>query len=255
MFEAHPSAEAFDRFLLSTSQTGRHTNNPQVMRHLLSDCAVCRDRLISMGWSKPRLARLLQLTAKDDLPEAEAVPAYDYSRSFAAADQAVSAFLLLPSRATEIPVATFAGRSSSLAGRRARSRTGPAEPAVLDSPGLDPGSWSTAARRRALQGRRRDAAVRRSGSDRRRGLFRPIRREARCGGRISSTQRLGTVTASVFARQRPATMRPRRRWRSPGSSVDAREPRIPCCAPGCSKKRALRSLVFPGPLSTSHRHA
>ncbi len=106
MFEAHPSAEAFDRFLLSTSQAGRYTDNPQVMLHLLSDCAVCRDRLSSMGWSKPRLARLLQLTAKGDLPEAEAMPAYDYSRSFAAVDQAVSAFLA-PEPRTERPVATL----------------------------------------------------------------------------------------------------------------------------------------------------
>jgi tetratricopeptide (TPR) repeat protein len=113
MFAEHPSAEAFDTFLRSTSQAGRYTRNTQVMRHLLSDCAVCRDRLSAMGWSKPRLTRLLQLTAKDDLLEPEAAPVYDYSLAFAEADRAVSAFLASEPQA-ETPVATLMEEFDSL---------------------------------------------------------------------------------------------------------------------------------------------
>ena len=92
MFEDHPSAEDFEGFLRGTSRSGRQAQNARVLRHLLSDCAFCRDRLNATGWSRQRLARLIQPRAEGESQEATA-PAYDYSGAFAAADRAVTEFL------------------------------------------------------------------------------------------------------------------------------------------------------------------
>ncbi len=93
MSQDHPSAEDFEGFLRGAPRPARQSRNAQVMRHLLSDCADCRSRLSAMGWSPQRLTRLLQLRAEDDPAEVETAPAYDYSRAFSRADQAVSALL------------------------------------------------------------------------------------------------------------------------------------------------------------------
>jgi tetratricopeptide (TPR) repeat protein len=114
MFEDHPSAEDFEGFLRGTSRSVHPKRNARVMRHLLDDCADCRDRLSAMGWSKQRFNRLLQLR-----PEAETAPAYDYSRAFAAADRAVSAFLTPEPQALETPTAVLLAELASMpAGQR-----------------------------------------------------------------------------------------------------------------------------------------
>jgi tetratricopeptide (TPR) repeat protein len=93
MFEVHPSAEDFESFLRGASRPGPSKRDSQITRHLLSGCAVCRDRLDLMGWSTGRLARLLQPSSEADPTNTPAKQAYDYSGAFAAAEQAVSAFL------------------------------------------------------------------------------------------------------------------------------------------------------------------
>ncbi|HTG33101.1 MAG TPA: tetratricopeptide repeat protein [Thermoanaerobaculia bacterium] len=92
MFLEHPSKEDFESFLRGNPRLGRNPRNPQVMRHLLNNCAPCRDRLVLMGWSKDRLGRLLQPTAEEASMEAGA-NAYDYSSAFAVAERSVSALL------------------------------------------------------------------------------------------------------------------------------------------------------------------
>lgn len=92
MFENHPTAEDLAEFLRGPSRSGRPARDKQVTLHLLSNCTLCRNELETLGWSKQRLARLIQLDAREgELPER--APAYDYSHAFAAADRAVSAFL------------------------------------------------------------------------------------------------------------------------------------------------------------------
>src|SRR5215216_3643827 len=93
MFEGHPSKEEFLTFLRGAPLSGGRTRTAQVTRHLLSDCAVCRNDLTLMGWSKERLTRLIQPPAKDASPEGALGTTYDYSAAFAAAERSVSAFL------------------------------------------------------------------------------------------------------------------------------------------------------------------
>lgn len=93
MFAAHPSAEDLEKFLKGTSRSVDHRRQAQVMRHLLAECGVCRDRLDVMGWSAERIARLLQPASEADATETPAKNPYDYSSAFASVEQAVSAFL------------------------------------------------------------------------------------------------------------------------------------------------------------------
>jgi tetratricopeptide (TPR) repeat protein len=120
MFQDHPSTEDFEGFLRGTSRPVRHARNTQVMRHLLSDCGDCRDRLSTMGWSRQRLARLLQLRAEDDPVETEAAPAYDYSHAFARVDRAVSALLTPDPQAGDTPDVLLAELTSLSAEDRVR---------------------------------------------------------------------------------------------------------------------------------------
>lgn len=93
MFEEHPSKEDFEGFLRGTPRLGTHARNSQILRHLLSDCALCRGRLDLMGWNQERLARLLQPAAEEAPTEAAPQAPYDYSGAFAAAERSVFAFL------------------------------------------------------------------------------------------------------------------------------------------------------------------
>jgi tetratricopeptide (TPR) repeat protein len=133
MLETHPSAEDFAGFLRVTSRSAHHGRNTQVIRHLLSDCAVCRHQLKTLGWSEQRLTRLLQLTAEGERLETDAAPVYDYSRAFAAVDRAVSAFLT-----PEKPVAenTVAALLSELEGLTARERIQRAASVPFSTPGV-----------------------------------------------------------------------------------------------------------------------
>lgn len=94
MFENHPSGKDLESFLKSASGQATRASNAQVTRHLLAECAVCRGRLRAMGWDGKRLVRLIQLEEGTPSPTAQS---FDYSRAFAAAEQAVSA-LLTPER-------------------------------------------------------------------------------------------------------------------------------------------------------------
>jgi tetratricopeptide (TPR) repeat protein len=94
MFAEHPSKEDFESFLRGTPRLGGHPRNPQILRHLLSDCAPCRDRLVLMGWNQERLARLLQPRAEEAAVEAD-THAYDYGSAFAAVERSVAAFLTI----------------------------------------------------------------------------------------------------------------------------------------------------------------
>lgn len=99
MFEDHPSTEDFEGFLRGTSRPVRHAHAAKVMRHLLSRCVVCRDRLSVMGWSEGSWSHQLRLIMNSSRPgEKISMPAmesetYDYGRAFASAERAVSAFL------------------------------------------------------------------------------------------------------------------------------------------------------------------
>lgn len=91
MFKDHPSGKDIQSFLKGASGPVPRARNAQVMRHLLSECAVCRGRLQAMGWDGRRLARLVQTVEEEVAPPAS--NGFDYSRAFAAAERAVSSFL------------------------------------------------------------------------------------------------------------------------------------------------------------------
>jgi tetratricopeptide (TPR) repeat protein len=96
MFEEHPTVEELDRFLRKATQAGGATRKGQVVRHLLGNCAYCREHLNTMGWSRERLENLLELPTTDSWNLAEewpAVGAYDYGKAFAQAEYGLSAFL------------------------------------------------------------------------------------------------------------------------------------------------------------------
>ena len=97
MFSDHPTLEDLKFFLRGASQPASPIRNAQVMRHLLADCPVCRQRLSAAGWGPKRLARLVEPTAEETISQEAAPPVvadgYDYSRAFAAAERAVSALL------------------------------------------------------------------------------------------------------------------------------------------------------------------
>lgn len=95
MFKDHPSGKDLESFLKGASGPSPRASNAQVMRHLLSECSVCRERLRIMGWDGRRIARLFEPV--DEEAMAPAADGFDYSRAFAKAEQAVSA-LLTPER-------------------------------------------------------------------------------------------------------------------------------------------------------------
>src|SRR3954447_7676428 len=105
MLEGHPKTADFELFLRGDSRLSHRAANAQVLRHLLSGCAVCQEHLDAMGWNRQRIVRLLQPAAavsRDTAPAATG--AYDYSGAFGVAEKAVSAFLAPEQIATEFPV-------------------------------------------------------------------------------------------------------------------------------------------------------
>jgi tetratricopeptide (TPR) repeat protein len=105
MIEGHPKTDDFELFLKGASRLSHRAANAQVLRHLLSGCAVCQEHLDAMGWNRQRIVRLLQPAAavsRDTAPAA--MGAYDYSGAFDAAEKVVSAFLAPEQISTEIPV-------------------------------------------------------------------------------------------------------------------------------------------------------
>lgn len=97
MSSNHPTLEELAVLLESTSRLASQARNAQVIRHLLSDCAKCRERLRDVGWDYSRLERLFE-PETDNAPTEESwvrrvTNEDDYSRAFELAERAVSAFL------------------------------------------------------------------------------------------------------------------------------------------------------------------
>jgi tetratricopeptide (TPR) repeat protein len=140
MSAGHPSMEDFELFLRETSRPARSARNAQVMRHLLSRCAECREGLAASGWSQEHLARLFQLSADPSRQSNPGIPfagaeSYDYGRAFTAAGEAVSAFLAPEQTVPEIQAREIVDELASLPGpeqsRRASSRGLYSSPAVV----------------------------------------------------------------------------------------------------------------------------
>jgi tetratricopeptide (TPR) repeat protein len=107
MFEDHPSGKDLESFLKGASGQVTRAGSAQVTRHLLSECAVCRGRLRAMGWDGKRLVRLIQI--EEEWAPSPTAQSFDYSRAFAAAEQAVAAFLTPERQETETPESLLAG--------------------------------------------------------------------------------------------------------------------------------------------------
>lgn len=119
MFEAHPSSKDLSDFLNAASRQPAADSSREawVIRHLLGDCSMCRERLQAAGWSGSRLTRLFQPAVESSELDESVTPqanAYDYSRSFAAAERAVSAFLAPEQSADEVPVEALLGGLAEL---------------------------------------------------------------------------------------------------------------------------------------------
>src|SRR6185295_502355 len=96
MFSTHPKLEDLEGLLCGTSRSFSQANKALVVRHLLSDCPVCRERLITLHRDSPRLTQLLRSEREEGLAERPAIQAsngYDYRHAFSAAARAVSALL------------------------------------------------------------------------------------------------------------------------------------------------------------------
>ena len=101
MFSTHPTLEDLEGFLWSTSRSVSQASKTLVLRHLLADCTVCRERLSALHWDSRRLTRLVRPEVEAELAEGPATKSalgYDYGKAFSAAERAVSA-LLAPERA------------------------------------------------------------------------------------------------------------------------------------------------------------
>jgi tetratricopeptide (TPR) repeat protein len=108
----HPSVEDLEVFLGSASQAASRARSSQVIRHLLSDCALCGEHLRAMAWDHHRLARLLE--PEGDTARAEEIrlprgtEEYDYSRAFGRTERAVSALLSAERQGPESPALLLA---------------------------------------------------------------------------------------------------------------------------------------------------
>jgi len=127
MFEAHPSSEDFNDFLINASRPANSMRNARVIRHLLGGCSECRDRLADAGWSESRLSRLFQpvpeTSSQDEAASSTmAVNGHDYGRAFAVAERAVSAFLAPEQSSDEIPVDELMATLSELSARHQSER-------------------------------------------------------------------------------------------------------------------------------------
>lgn len=87
MLNNHPSAAELETFLQSSSPASITPCPLHVVRHMLSGCRTCCDRLQAAGWSGPRLDRFISLAATETDG-----PGYDYQLAFAAAERRLAAF-------------------------------------------------------------------------------------------------------------------------------------------------------------------
>src|ERR1700712_405872 len=96
MLETHLSLDDFEGFLKEGARPAHPDHKTRILRHLLRDCAICRDRLSTFGATQHLPSQLFNLrgeSAGEDLPASAAAQGYDYSRAFAVAERSVSAFL------------------------------------------------------------------------------------------------------------------------------------------------------------------
>ena len=111
-FERHPSQREFESLLRPGERAGGSPEGVRVVRHLLAECPVCRERLRAMGWQGRRLARLLELRPDLDETLSEA-PAdqgihYSYDAAFAGAERALDAFFAAGRAAERAPAELLA---------------------------------------------------------------------------------------------------------------------------------------------------
>jgi tetratricopeptide (TPR) repeat protein len=100
MLKEHPKIQDFENFFGGSSRPVRRPFSAQVMRHLLADCPVCRDRLSYTDLSQGYLSRLFRPGSEGYGPDPEAIPAPavgaqggEYNQAFAGAERAMAAFL------------------------------------------------------------------------------------------------------------------------------------------------------------------
>lgn len=133
MLSNHPTLEDLEIFLRGASRSAS-AHNGQIMRHFLADCPVCRQRLEMAGWGPKRLARIFDPPLEETVAqEAAGTDGYDYSRAFAAAERAVSAFLQPDAPAEEAPSLVLARLEGLPAEIQAQEVRGKAfvQPAVI----------------------------------------------------------------------------------------------------------------------------
>lgn len=92
MLKDHPTVEDFESFLRNASGPGSAERNTRILRHLLAECSSCRHQLEGMGWGGERLERLFLFPVDRGEQEVARAASYDYSRAFAATEQALGAF-------------------------------------------------------------------------------------------------------------------------------------------------------------------
>jgi tetratricopeptide (TPR) repeat protein len=88
----HPTIEDFKGFLRSAPGPESTTRNARVLRHLLAECASCRDQLQDMGWGERRLESLVRFPVDWENDRVAETVASDYGRAFAATERALDAF-------------------------------------------------------------------------------------------------------------------------------------------------------------------
>ncbi len=143
MLETHLSLEDFEGFLKGGSRPPLPEHNARVLRHLLRDCPVCRDRLSTLDATHGRSSLLFSLAAEasaqtGEEPSATQSPraaSYDYDQAFAGADQSITAFLMLDAPEMEKPadrwLAELTGLPEAEQVERVRAVAGYAHPLVI----------------------------------------------------------------------------------------------------------------------------
>src|ERR1700755_1549455 len=99
MYQQHPDSEDLEHFLQNTSRSAASAKKDFLVRHLLAECATCREHLNEIGWNNSRLERLLSLPSSDEMASEPAETSYDYSQAFSKIDRKIEEFL-----ATDLPL-------------------------------------------------------------------------------------------------------------------------------------------------------
>src|SRR5262245_21647643 len=110
MFSNHPSMEELRRFTRGIFQPiyPPQAGTSRLLRHLLAECPACLERLSALSWDSQPLVRLLRPETEEAFAERALTEGYDYSKAFAAAERAVSAFLAPECQGAESPSVVLA---------------------------------------------------------------------------------------------------------------------------------------------------